>query len=73
MEGKKNVDYILGGDMNIDYSKSSKAKERCELIEAAFGMTQYIQVPTRPLYYSAVIDLIFTNMNDVADACNRGR
>ena len=65
--GKKDVDIILGGDLNIDYSTDSKARKRLGLVETAFSLQQYINSSTRPLYSDAVLDLILTNINVVAD------
>ena len=66
-QGKKDVDIILGGDINVDYSVKSVHSDRLKTLETANGLKQYIREPTRPLYTDKVIDLIFSNMKDVRE------
>ena len=57
-------DIIIGGDFNIDYAKSSN--EKTKLLKTFMKKNTLIQIigeSTRPLYNTAMIDLILTNTN----------
>ena len=56
------LDIVVGGDFNIDYSKSCKENtKKLKHLTTKHSLAQNIWNPTGPLGSEAVIDLIFTN------------
>ena len=59
------VDIFLGGDFNIDYSVPGGPRKALKDLEKRLDFKQLIQKPTRPLYNTAILDLIFTNSKEL--------
>ena len=59
-------DIIIGGDFNIDFSKSRKENtKKLKHFSSKHNLTQHIKDPTRSEDSSSVIDLIFAKCNYV--------
>ena len=59
------TDIFAGGDFNIDYSVAGGSRKLIKDLEKTFGLKQLIHLPTRPLYSTAIIDLILTNTKEI--------
>ena len=56
------ADLIMGGDFNIDFSKTRKENtKKLKHLSTKYNLTQYIKTPTRPIDNDSVIDLIFAD------------
>ena len=59
------TDIFIGGDFNIDYSIAGGSRKMIKDFEKTFGLKQLIHSSTRPLYSTAIIDLILTNTKEI--------
>ena len=57
-------DIVIGGDFNINFAKANKEDtKKLKKFMKKNSLRQIVEVPTRPLYNDAIIDLILTNTN----------
>ena len=56
------ADLIMGGDFNIDFSKSRKENtKKLKHLSTKYTLTHYIKNPTRQIENDSIIDLIFAD------------
>ena len=63
------ADLIMGGDFNIDFSKTRKENtKKLKHLSTKYNLIQYIKTPTRPIDNESVIDLIFADCRFVQNS-----